>query len=78
MFLYDNDIFKKEERLEYKHRIFKNLSLLERQVFGHLESYRLKGRLIKILIEEFPAEKDIEDAVTEAKNFSRWARENEK
>lgn len=36
MFLYDNDIFKKEERVEYKHRIFKNLSLFERQVFGHL------------------------------------------
>ena len=51
MFLYDNELFKKEERVEYKHRIFKNLSLFERQVFGHLESYRLKYALVKILIE---------------------------
>jgi hypothetical protein len=46
MFIYDNEIFQKEERLEYKHRIFKNLSLLERQMFGHIESYKLKTALV--------------------------------
>lgn len=63
MFLYDNEIFQKEERLEYKHRIFKNLSLLERQIFGHIESYKLKNTLVKILIDEFPPEEDVEAAV---------------
>ena len=56
MFSYDNEIFKKEEQLEYKHRIFKNLSLLERQILGHSDSYKLKNTLIRILIEEFPPE----------------------
>ena len=28
MFLYDNEVFQKEEKLEYKHRIFKNVGLL--------------------------------------------------
>jgi hypothetical protein len=28
MFTYDNELFSKVERLEFKHRIFKNLSLL--------------------------------------------------
>ena len=51
MFLYDNDIFMKEERLEMKQRIFKNLSLLERQIFGHIESYKVKNALVRVLID---------------------------
>lgn len=54
------------------------MSLLERQVFGHIESYKFKSALIRILIEEFPPEEDIEMAVREAKAFSKWAREDER
>jgi hypothetical protein len=38
----------------------------------------LKSALIRILIEEFPPEEDIEHAVKEAKGFSKWAREEER
>ena len=55
MFAYDQEIFKKEERSEFKHRIFKNLPKLERQIFGHVQSYKVKNMLIKILIEDFPS-----------------------
>ena len=33
--------------------------------------------LMKILIEDFPSEEDIEAAIQEAKSFSKWAREEE-
>ena len=59
MFAYDNEIFKKEEKLEFRHRIFRNLPKLERQIFGKVQSYKVKNMLIKILIEEFPTEEDI-------------------
>lgn len=51
------------------------MSLLERQIFGHIESYKLKTALIKILTEEFPTEESVEEAVRRAKDFSKWARD---
>lgn len=38
----------------------------------------MKTALVKILIEEFPPEEVVEEAVRCAKNFSKWARDEEK
>ena len=79
MFFYDNkDFFEKEEKMEFKHRIFRNLPLLERQIFGHTDSYQVKKQLLRILVDDFPAESVIEETVRACKKFSRKIREEEK
>ena len=57
--------------------MIKNPSLLLKQIYAHTESYTLKLKLVRLLIERYPLEEDILDALNEIKIFTKFANHEE-
>jgi hypothetical protein len=66
-FIYNNKkaLVKPEEPPE--NPIFKNISLLERQIFGHVESFKVRHALVNLLSEQFPPQEELNLAIKLAK-----------